>query len=122
MSNGATLVFSDDCQKPRAEYRGYTQQTTITADKSYGWDALRHELKDAGIRSVIKHRGFYGLGKAHNARHDKDAYHRRSIVEAIFFGQKHRFGETLRARTRFGQFKELVLRAPVKNIEQAVRP
>jgi len=101
--------------------RNLAQLTTITADKSYDWDALRHELRNAGIRPVIKHREFYGLDKAHNARHDENVYHRRSIVEAIFFAMKHRFGETLRARTWFGQFRELVLKAAVRNIEQAVR-
>ena len=93
---------------------------TVVADKGYDWDALRHELRDAGVRPVIKHREFYALDKAHNARHDEDTYHRRSLVEAIFYALKRRFGETLRARTWFGQFRELVLKAAVRNIEQAV--
>jgi len=100
--------------------RNLEQLKTITADKSYDWDTLRHELREAGIRPVIKHREFYPLDMAHNARHDEDVYHRRSVIEAIFFSLKHRFGETLRARTWFGQFRELVLKAAVRNIEQAV--
>ncbi|MEA5408339.1 IS5 family transposase [Haloarculaceae archaeon H-GB2-1] len=100
--------------------RNLAQLQTVTADKSYDWDALRHELRDAGIRPVIKHREFYPLDMAHNARHDEDVYHQRSVVEAIFFALKHRFDETLRARTWFGQFRELVLKAAVRNIEQAV--
>ncbi|WP_265112520.1 IS5 family transposase [Halosolutus halophilus] len=101
--------------------RNLIQLTTITADKSYDWDALRHKLRNAGIRPVITHREFYGLDKAHNARHDENVYRRRSIVEATFFALTHRFGETLRTRTWFGQFRELVLEAAVRNIEQAVR-
>jgi IS5 family transposase len=100
--------------------RNLEQLKTITADKSYDWDALRHELRDAGVRPVLKHREFYPLDMAHNARHDDDVYHRRSIIEAIFFAVKHRFDETLRARTWFGQFRELVLKAAVRNIEQAI--
>ncbi|EJN57298.1 IS5 family transposase [Halogranum rubrum] len=101
--------------------RNLQRLNTVVADKGYDWDALRHELRDAGIRPVIKHREFYPLDMAHNARHDEEVYHRRSLVESIFFALKHRFGETLRARTWFGQFRELVLKSAVRNIEQAVK-
>ncbi|WP_327051922.1 IS5 family transposase [Halomicrococcus gelatinilyticus] len=100
--------------------RNFGQLETVTTDKSYDWDALRQELRDAGVRPVIKHREFYPPDMAHNARHDQDVYHRRSVIEAIFFALKHRFDETLRARTWFGQFRELVLKAAARNIEQAV--
>ena len=102
-----------------------THEKSGTADydhrrKCYDWDALRHELWDAGIYPVIKHREFYALDKAHNARHDEDVYHRQLITEAIFFAQKCRSDEALRVKTWFGQFRELVLKAAVRNIEQAV--
>jgi len=100
--------------------RNLTKLTTITADKSYDWDALRHELRGAGIRPVTKHREFYTLDKARNARHDENVCHRQSIVEAVFFALKHRLDETLRARTWFGQFREIILKAAVRNIEQTV--
>ena len=92
----------------------------MVADKGYDWDALRQKLRDGGVRPVIKHREFYPLDMAHSARHDDTVYHRRSLVESIFFASKRRFGETLRARTWFGQFRELVQKAAVRNIEQAV--
>jgi len=92
---------------------------TITADKGYDWDDLREELRGDDIRPVIKHREFSPLDMAHNARHDDDIYHQRSIVEAVFFALKQRYGDTLRARTWFGQFRELVLKATVRNIELA---
>jgi IS5 family transposase len=92
----------------------------VVADKGYDWDALRQELRSANGRPVIKHREFYPLDKAHNARHDEDTYHRRSLIEAIFYALKRRFGETLRARTWFDQFRDLVLKAAVRNVEQAV--
>jgi IS5 family transposase len=92
---------------------------TITADKGYDWDYLREQLREAGIRPIIKHREFYPLDIAHNARHDDDTYHQRSIVEAVFFALKQRYGDTLRARTWFGQFRELVLKATVRNVEVA---
>jgi IS5 family transposase len=69
---------------------------------------------------VIKHREFYPLDMAHNARHDDDIYYRRSVAEADFFALKQRYGDTLRARTWFRQFRELVLKATVRNVELAL--
>jgi len=100
--------------------RNLDQLHTVAADKGFDWDDVRHKLRSEGIRPVIKHREFYGLDAAHNARIDDDTYHRRSIVEAIFFALRKRFGSTLRARTWFGQFREVVLKAAVRNIEQAI--
>lgn len=57
---------------------------TITADKGYDWDNLREELREADVRPVIKHREFSSLDIAHNARHDADTYHQRSVVESVF--------------------------------------
>ena len=99
--------------------RNLNRLQTVTADKGYDWDDLREELREADVRPVIKHREFCPLDAAHNARHDDDIYHRRSIVEAVFFALKQRYGGTLRARTWFGQFRELVLKAAVRNIEIA---
>lgn len=70
---------------------------------------------------MIKHKEHWNLDKAHNARMDDDVYHLRSNAESAFFALKHRFGDRLRARTWFGQFRELVLMAAVRNIELAVR-
>ncbi|QRY22490.1 IS5 family transposase [Halobacterium sp. GSL-19] len=100
--------------------RNLNQLQTITADKGYDWDDLREELREGDVRPVIKPREFYPLDLAHNARHDDDIYHRRSVVEAVFFALKQRYGDTLRARTWFGQFRELVLKATVRNVELAL--
>ncbi len=99
--------------------RNLNRLQTVTADKGYDWDDLREELREADVRPVIKHREFSPLDAAHNARHDDDIYHRRSIVESVFFALKQRYGGTLRARTWFGQFRELVLKAAVRNVEIA---
>ena len=100
--------------------RNLNQLQTITADKGYDWDNLREELREAGVRPVIKHREFSPLDIVHNARHDNSVSHQRSVVEAVFFALKQRYGDTLRARTWFGQFRELVLKAAVRNVEVAI--
>lgn len=100
--------------------RNLGQLETVVADKGYDGDAPRHRLREADIRPVIKHHEFSPLDKAHNARHDEDTSHRRSIVEAVFYALKRRFGDTLRASTWFGHFRALVLIAAIRNIERAV--
>lgn len=62
----------------------------VTADKGYDWGDLRNELREADVRPVIKHREFCSLDMAHNARHDDDVYHQRSVVEVVFFALKQR--------------------------------
>ena len=100
--------------------RNLNRTDTVVADKGFDWDKLRHMLRENGVRPVIKHREFYSLDAAHNARIDDETYHQRSIVESIFFALRTRFGSTLKARTWFGQFRELVLKAAVRNIEQSL--
>ncbi|GAB3680567.1 hypothetical protein GCM10028857_03460 [Salinarchaeum chitinilyticum] len=100
--------------------RNPDQVETITADKGYDWDELRGKLREADVRPVIKHREFSSLDAAHNARLDDETYHRRSVVESVIRTLKRRFGDTLRARTWFGQFRELALKTAVKNIEAAL--
>ena len=38
------------------------------------------------------------------------------MVEVAFFSLKQRYSDTLRPRTWFGQFRELVLKAAVRNV------
>jgi len=101
--------------------RNLKQLRTVVADKGFDWDDLRKKLRKEGIRPVIKHREFYSLDAAHNARIDDETYHQRSIVESIFFALRKRFGSVIRARTWFGQFRELVLKSATRNIEQSLR-
>jgi IS5 family transposase len=100
--------------------RNLEQLGTVVADKGFDWDELRHMLREEGIRPVIKHREFYSLDAAHNTRINDKKYHRRSIAESIFFALRKRFGSTIKARTWFGQFREIVLKAAVRNIEQSL--
>ncbi len=86
----------------------------VTIEKSYDWDALHQELRDVSIRPVIEHREFYRPNIAHDAGHEDDVYHRRSVVDAIFFALKHRFDETVDTGTWFGQFRESSRRPSVE--------
>lgn len=93
---------------------------TITANKGYDWADLRTELRENGVRPLIKHREFDTLNKVHNARLDDDTYHRRSVVECNFRILKQRYGDRLSARSWYRQFRELTLKAVVKNIDKGI--
>jgi IS5 family transposase len=77
-------------------------------------------LREEGIRPLIKHREFHSLDAAHNARIDDGTYHRRSVVESMFFALRKRFGSTIKTRTWFSQFREIVLKATIRNIHQGL--
>jgi IS5 family transposase len=94
---------------------------TIIADKGYDWNLLRYRLHLEGVKTVIKHREHGDLDVGHNALIDDTIYRRRSLIESAFFALKRRFGETLRARTWYGQFREIVLKAAIRNIELDTR-
>jgi len=49
------------------------------------------------------------------------AYHQRSDAESVFFGFRRRYGDTLWSRTWFGQFRELVKKSVVRNVERALK-
>jgi IS5 family transposase len=93
---------------------------TVVADNGFDWDKLRYIPLDEGVVPVIKHRAFYSLDAVLNVRIDDKTCHRRSIVESIFFGLRKRFGSTVEARAWIGQFREIVLKAAVRNIEQSL--
>jgi IS5 family transposase len=105
---------------PQVLERNLDRVEILTADKGYDSAEFREYLRDQGVRPVIKHREFGSLDRAHNARLDEEIYGRRAVVESVFAAIKQRFGDTLRARTWFGQFRELALKAAVHNLNSAL--
>ena len=101
--------------------RNIDKLSIITADKGYDWWLLRNRLLAEGVKPLIRRREFGWEGVAENALMDDRTYHQRSNVESTFFALRQRFGGRLRARTWFGQFRELVLKCAVRNVELAVK-
>jgi len=93
----------------------------LTADNGYDWAELRRQLRENDVRALIRHRVFDRLDRAHNARQDDTVSHRRSVVEAVFRVLLQRYGDRLWARTWYAQFRELVLKAAVKTIKDALK-
>ena len=69
------------------------------ADRGYDAKAFRNELRDNGIRPLIKHRIMNPLNHADNARMDRDRYNRCSMNETVFSSIKRTLGVDVRARS-----------------------
>jgi IS5 family transposase len=94
--------------------------SAVTADKGYDWEILRTRLRAEGVTPLIPRRGPGLRGWAKDLLIDDRTYHLRSNVESVFFGLRRRYGDTLWSRTWFGQFRELVMKCAVRNIERAI--
>jgi len=100
--------------------RNLDKLSVLTADKGCDWELLRHKLRSAGVKPVIKHREFGWHGVANNVLINDTTYYQRSNIESTFFALRRKYGEIVRARTWFGQFRELVLKCAVRNLELAL--
>jgi len=94
---------------------------SLAADKGYDWMDLREKLREEGVRPLIKHREFRPIDHAHNARIDGPRYRQRAMCETVFSTIKRTLGDAVRARTWYGEFRELVLICAVHNIKQSLK-
>ena len=92
----------------------------LTGDKGYDDQYLRQVARDRDIRPLIKHREFISLHKAWNARLESDLYHRRNMNETVNAAIKQKFGAFVRSRVWWKQFRELVLKCVVHNVERGL--
>ncbi|EMA09976.1 IS5 family transposase, partial [Haloarcula marismortui] len=93
---------------------------SLAADKGYDWMELREKLREKGVRPLIKHREFRPIDHAHNARIDGLRYRQRAMCETVFSTIKRTLGDAVRARTWYGEFRELVLMCVVHNIKETL--
>ncbi|MDF9748441.1 IS5 family transposase [Natrinema salsiterrestre] len=93
---------------------------SLAADKGYDWQQLRDKLREEGVRPLIKHREFRPIDYAHNARIDGTLYGQRALSETVFSVIKRTLGDTVRARSWYREFREIVLMCVVYNIKRAV--
>ncbi len=100
--------------------RNLDELSTVVADNGYDWEALREKLRAEGITPRIPTREKDLMGRDRNLLLDERTYHLRSNAESVFFALRHRYGDTLWSRTWFGQFRELVMKSAVRNIERAI--
>ncbi|MDL0131518.1 IS5 family transposase [Halobacterium salinarum] len=106
----------------RVARRNAGDLASLAADKGYDWMKLREKLREDGVRPLIKHCEFRPIDHAHNARIDGPRYRQRAMCETVFSTIKRTLGDAVRARSWYGEFRELVLMCAVHNIRQAVKP
>jgi IS5 family transposase len=128
-SSGAILDIHCSANKPhdvpigeQVLKRNLDKLSIVAADKGYDATAIRDMLREHDVRPLIKHREFGSIQKAHNARLDKDLYNRRQISEAVFRVLGQRYSSTLSARSWYRQFREITIKAAVKNIDDSIEP
>lgn len=104
----------------RVVKRNLDRLTVLTADKGYDWADLRTLMRTNSVRPVIKSIVSLIASTRHTIRIDDDVYHQHSNVESVIRILKQRYGDRLRARTWYGQFRELAIKAAVKNIDTGI--
>jgi len=91
----------------------------LTADRGYDDGMLRAMLRGVKVRPLIKHREFKPYDKAANARIDKGLYHKRSLLESVNSAVKRKYGSWVRSRAWGRQFREIVVKHFIYNIDRA---
>ncbi|NKE37254.1 IS5 family transposase [Natronococcus sp. JC468] len=117
----STKTPSDFRIGPQVTRRNAGDLLSVAADRGYDDKAFRDELRANGIRPLIKHRIYWALDHAHNARMDRDRYNRRWMVETVFSSLKRTLGSAVRARSWHLEFREMVLKCAVYNLRRTVR-
>jgi len=105
---------------PQVVKRNAGSITVLTGDQEYDDQKLRRLARNHNIRPLIKHREFTPLHKAWNARLDNDLYHRRTMNETVNAAIKQKFGAFVRSRLWWKQFRELVIKCIVHNLERSL--
>jgi IS5 family transposase len=92
----------------------------LLGDKGYDDQKIRTLAREEDVRPVIKHREFSSLHKAWNARLDTDFYGQRSQNETVNSRRKRKYGAFVRSRHWWKQFRELVIKCIVHNLERSL--
>jgi len=105
---------------PQVLKRNAASIAVVTGDKGYDDQKLRRLAREHDIRPLIKHREFTSLHKAWNARLNSELYPRRNMNETVNAAIKQKFGAFVRSRLWWKQFRELVIKCIVYNLERSL--
>ena len=106
---------------PKVALRNIDDLQSLAADKGYDDQEFRENLRDEGVRPLIKHREFKAYDHAHNARIDDELYHQRSMTESVNSSINRSYGSSLRSHSWYRQFREVAVIAGVYNVKQAIQ-
>lgn len=106
-------------------YRGNATRRSalrsLPTDCGYDATAFRDDLRENGIRPLIKHRILNPIDRANSARMDIDRYHQHSMSEPVFSSVKRTLGAAIRAQRGWLGFHEMLLKAAVYTRRRGVR-
>jgi IS5 family transposase len=105
---------------PRVVKRNAEFIKVLTSDKGYDDQKLRRIDREHSVRPLIKHCEFTPLHKAWNERMDADLYHQRNMNETVNAAIKQKYGAFVRSRVWWKQFRKLVLKCVVHDLELAL--
>ena len=106
---------------PQVARRNAGDLRSLAADRGYDAKSFRDELREHGVRPLIKHRIYSSLDRAHNARMSSRCYNRRWMVESVFSSLKRTLGSAVRARSWPLELREMILKCTVYNLRRSVR-
>jgi IS5 family transposase len=106
---------------PKITSRNTEKLRSLAADKGYDSAAFRRQLREQGVRPLIKHRLYQPIDHAHNARLDADRYNQRSLTETVNSAIKRSIIDSVASRAWYRQFREIVLAASVHNVKRALK-
>jgi IS5 family transposase len=107
---------------PKLTSRNSDNMVSLAADKGYDSAAFRDQLRENGVRPLIKHRLYQPIDHAHNARIDDERYNQRQLTETVNSAIKRSILDSVSSRTWFRQFREVILAATVHNIKRSILP
>jgi len=93
---------------------------SLAADKGYDWMDLREKLREEEVRPLIKHREFRPIDPRVVRVISGPRYRQRAVCETVFSTIKRTLGNTVRTRSWYSEFRELVLMCAVHNIKQSL--
>ena len=102
---------------PQILSRNRTKLHTVVADKGYDDNKLRTMLRTMGIKPLIRRRRFGGCVVEEGG----ELLRRRCLVETANSVVKRRYGEAVGSRRWDRQFKEVLGKHVIYNIELALR-
>lgn len=97
---------------PKITLRNTEKLTSLAADKGYDSAAFRRQLREQGVRPLVKHRLYQPIYHAHNARMDADRYNQRSLTETVNSAIKRSIIDFVTSRVWYANFAKLSLPPP----------
>jgi len=118
-----SIHWKDDTKAgPQVVRRNADDLLSVAADKAFHSWTNTFELYTLGVESLVLRRGSSPETVGHNALIREAGYSQRWMAETSYSTVKRSLGSAVRARTWYREFREIVLKFAVSNIEQLCEP